>query len=450
MPVTVGIFIQPGVFKDGARQPELRVRHALGSVRAVPPRGDPAGGREDGEAPPRRGQPRDRGREQRRHLRLHRRLGAAGRVQQGALVDRQLHQHRQRQDRPRGRAQLRGAGPQDAEEADPRLPPGRRERSRQRQRQLAARQPDAGEVARVRGVRLPVRARPRLPQQPARPRHPARTRCAGSGATTSRKAPQAPWTSHRSASRISTSRVRRFRTRPRSCPGRAPCRRRTIRAACGASGCGRAAPPRRTSKRAVARRAILRTWPMRGTLHFVAAADVRWMLDLLAPRVIAATAGRRQQLELDTRVFTRSRKVIVKALEGDRQVTRSGLYQLLEAAGISTRDGRGLHILMHFALEGLVCFGAREGKQPTFALLAEWAPHARSLRSRRGACRTRAPVLHQPRARNLARLRMVVGAAGGRRERGHPARPHPPDARRPERAGTLVRARPRNARASAR
>jgi hypothetical protein len=130
---------------------------------------------------------------------------------------------------------------------------------------------------------------------------------------------------------------------------------------------------------AVARRAILRTWPMRGTLHFVAAADARWMLDLLAPRVIAATAGRRQQLELDTRVFTRSRKVIVTALEGDRQVTRSGLYQLLEAAGISTRDGRGLHILMHFALEGLVCFGAREGKQPTFALLAEWAPHARSL-----------------------------------------------------------------------
>ena len=42
MPVTVGIFIQPGVFEDGARQPQFRIRHALGSVRTLPPRGDPA------------------------------------------------------------------------------------------------------------------------------------------------------------------------------------------------------------------------------------------------------------------------------------------------------------------------------------------------------------------------------------------------------------------------
>src|SRR5688500_14986756 len=36
---------------------------------------------------------------------------------------------------------------------------------------------------------------------------------------------------------------------------------------------------------AIARRAIIRTWPMRGTLHFVAAEDARWMVGLLAPRV---------------------------------------------------------------------------------------------------------------------------------------------------------------------
>src|SRR5262249_29365815 len=38
-------------------------------------------------------------------------------------------------------------------------------------------------------------------------------------------------------------------------------------------------------ERALADRTIIRTWPMRGTLHFVAAADIRWMLELLAPRV---------------------------------------------------------------------------------------------------------------------------------------------------------------------
>jgi hypothetical protein len=139
-------------------------------------------------------------------------------------------------------------------------------------------------------------------------------------------------------------------------------------------------------ERALARRAILRTWPMRGTLHFIAARDARWMLDLLGPRVIAGTAGRRRELELDAAVFRRSRKVVVKALEGGRQVTRSGLYDVLEAAGISTRDGRGLHILMGFALDGLVCFGAREGKQQTFALLGEWAPHARTLARDEALC----------------------------------------------------------------
>src|SRR5579884_3206529 len=37
-------------------------------------------------------------------------------------------------------------------------------------------------------------------------------------------------------------------------------------------------------ERALAERAIIRSWPMRGTLHFLAAADGRWMIELLAPK----------------------------------------------------------------------------------------------------------------------------------------------------------------------
>jgi len=59
-------------------------------------------------------------------------------------------------------------------------------------------------------------------------------------------------------------------------------------------------------ERAVARAEIVRTWAMRGTLHFVAAADVRWILELLAPRIIAARAYRRRALELDGTTLTRS------------------------------------------------------------------------------------------------------------------------------------------------
>ena len=38
---------------------------------------------------------------------------------------------------------------------------------------------------------------------------------------------------------------------------------------------------------------VVRSWPMRGTLHLVVAEDLQWMLRLMTPRVIAASAGRR-------------------------------------------------------------------------------------------------------------------------------------------------------------
>ena len=130
---------------------------------------------------------------------------------------------------------------------------------------------------------------------------------------------------------------------------------------------------------AIARREIVRTWPMRGTLHFVAATDVRWMLPLLTPRVIASTASRYRSLELDAGVFTRAARVAEKALEGGKTIRRDALYELWSSAGIATRDSRGLHLLGHLSQNGLLCFGAREGKQHTFALLQEWVPAVRPL-----------------------------------------------------------------------
>jgi hypothetical protein len=132
-------------------------------------------------------------------------------------------------------------------------------------------------------------------------------------------------------------------------------------------------------ERAVAERAVVRTWPMRGTLHFVAAADVRWMLELLTPRVLARSAGRYRQLELDAAAFSRARKAFSRALEGGKQLTRAAMYRALESAGVSPAGQRGIHVLSHLSQEGLLCFGAREGKQQTFALLEEWVPRARKL-----------------------------------------------------------------------
>ena len=135
----------------------------------------------------------------------------------------------------------------------------------------------------------------------------------------------------------------------------------------------------RSIEQAIAERAIVRTWPMRGTLHFVAAQDVRWLLALLTPRVIAHSAGRYRQLELDEVTFARSKEVFARALQGGKQLTRDEMLQELEQAGISTAGQRGYHLLGRAAQDGLICFGTRRGKQQTFTLLDEWVPLTRSL-----------------------------------------------------------------------
>src|ERR1051325_713920 len=133
-------------------------------------------------------------------------------------------------------------------------------------------------------------------------------------------------------------------------------------------------------ERAVAKKAIIRTWPMRGTLHFVAAEDVRWMLELLTPRIIAnRLRGAYQYYGLDEATFSRSKDLFADALHGGRRLARRSMYAVLESDNISTTGGRGLHILSRLAHDGFLCFAAREGKQPTFALLDEWVPGAKRL-----------------------------------------------------------------------
>jgi hypothetical protein len=100
------------------------------------------------------------------------------------------------------------------------------------------------------------------------------------------------------------------------------------------------------------------------------------MLELATPRISARYS---QQLGLDDRTFARSKELFTRALEGGKQLRRDAMYRLLEAARISTAGGRGLHILCCLALEGVICFGSREGKQYTFALLDEWALAARTM-----------------------------------------------------------------------
>lgn len=126
--------------------------------------------------------------------------------------------------------------------------------------------------------------------------------------------------------------------------------------------------------RALETGAIVRTHPMRGTHHFVSAADIRWMLALLAPRGLVRGAPRWRQLGLDAATLGAAMRALSGALEGNRHLVRGELAAVLRGAGIATDGGRLGEILMHAELTGLVCSGARRGKHITFALLDERVP----------------------------------------------------------------------------
>ncbi len=125
---------------------------------------------------------------------------------------------------------------------------------------------------------------------------------------------------------------------------------------------------------------ILRTHVMRPTWHFVAPDDIRWLLQLTAPRVNLRAGPNYRKFELDAALFNRSNKIFTTALQGGNHLTRPALKSKLNAAGIDANDGvRLAHILLRAELDGVICSGPRIGKQFTYALLEERAPAAKPL-----------------------------------------------------------------------
>ena len=135
-------------------------------------------------------------------------------------------------------------------------------------------------------------------------------------------------------------------------------------------------------EQAFAEGAILRTHIMRPTWHFVTPADIRWMLELTAPRVSALNAHYYRKLELDDSLFVQSHALLAKALQGGQQLTRPELASVLEQSGITTGTHDRLrlaYIMMRAELDAVICSGALRGKQHTYALLDERVPQAKTL-----------------------------------------------------------------------
>ncbi len=124
---------------------------------------------------------------------------------------------------------------------------------------------------------------------------------------------------------------------------------------------------------------ILRTHVMRPTWHFVAPADIRWLLELTGPRVHALNAHYYGLHGLDAPAAKRSNARIVKALSRGEHLTRDELGRALAEGGHAPSGNRLAYFIMRAELDALICSGAMRGKQHTYALIEERAPRLQAL-----------------------------------------------------------------------
>lgn len=125
---------------------------------------------------------------------------------------------------------------------------------------------------------------------------------------------------------------------------------------------------------AIERREALRTWPMRGTVHWVPARDARWMLDLMSAKPLAGAAGRRAYLGITEQTVQTANAALEAALRGGRRLTRAQCLEAIADAGVETPGQVGYHLLWYASQVGLTCMGPQEGTEQTFVLLDEWVP----------------------------------------------------------------------------
>jgi hypothetical protein len=117
---------------------------------------------------------------------------------------------------------------------------------------------------------------------------------------------------------------------------------------------------------------IVRAWPLRGTLHLLAAHDLSWLRELLAPRQLAGAALREQRLGLDTALIARAADVVIATLTAAGPSSRAELNRAWAEAGLDSSGQRSYHLIWHLAHAGTIVLGPTRGGQQLFALTEQW------------------------------------------------------------------------------
>lgn len=119
---------------------------------------------------------------------------------------------------------------------------------------------------------------------------------------------------------------------------------------------------------------IVRSWPMRGTLHFVTPADLRWILGMTATRTMAGFVRRHRELGLTPETVGLAETVARSELAGGGVQTRAEFQAALSRAGIDPSGQRGYHLIATLAHQAVLCWGPMRGNEQGLVLLDEWSP----------------------------------------------------------------------------
>ncbi len=125
--------------------------------------------------------------------------------------------------------------------------------------------------------------------------------------------------------------------------------------------------------------AIVRSWPMRGTVHVVAARDLPWMLEHLGPRALMGVRRRWDHLGIDEPFLERAREVALALLSGGGRATRGEFTEACREAGLEMTGQRSYHATWYLSQTGTLVHGPTRDGEHQLVLLDEWIPDPRTL-----------------------------------------------------------------------
>ena len=119
---------------------------------------------------------------------------------------------------------------------------------------------------------------------------------------------------------------------------------------------------------------IIRTWCMRGTLHYLSSEDATWLLSLCGPTFISRSRKRLKDLGFDDNLAETAIEIILDSIKKHGPQTRAEIIETLLNEGYSfDRKGQApYHLIRRAALLGYICEVAPKEQEEAFGILGNW------------------------------------------------------------------------------